>query len=491
MKKKLLRLCIGLAILVLAILFIILAKTARFTSKQISVQPASTFAVDESEAAEHLAGSLEYRTISFQDPAQFDREVFLAFQTYLENTFPLIHTGLKRETVGDFSLLYTWKGQAAGLRPILLMAHIDVVPIEPGTEDDWTYPPFEGRISEGYVWGRGAIDDKASLMGILEAVERLLKEGYQPKRTVYLAFGHDEEVGGNLGALQIAALLESRGADLDYILDEGLAIVDGILPGISQPVAMVGIAEKGYLSVELSVKVEGGHSAMPSGDSTIGILSSAIHSLVKNPMPAKISEPVAEMFGYIGPEMNFPMRMIFANPWLFGKMIKGKLASSPITNAVVRTVTSPTVFHAGVKENVLPQEARAIVNFRLLPGDSIADVMAHVKKTIKDPMIDVEALKESATEPSFVSNTRSPNFALLLKTIRQGFPDVLCAPGLMLGGSDSKHYGKLSRDIYRFVPFRIGSEDIAMAHGTNERIAVKNYGEIIDFYIRLILNSNR
>jgi len=490
MKKMKLRLCLGLAIFFLVMLSVVLIRTAQFTSKQVAVKPAAAVPIDEKISADHLARSLEFQTISFQDPAQFDHDEFLTFHQYIENTFPRVHSVLDREVVGDFSLLYTWQGQHTSLKPILLMAHMDVVPIEPGTEGDWSQPPFGGEISDGYIWGRGAIDDKASLMGLFEAVEWLLGKDYQPNRTVYLAFGHDEEVGGNHGAHHIAAILKSRGVDLEYVLDEGLAIVDGVLPGISKPVAMVGIAEKGYVSVELSAKVEGGHSAMPSGDSTIGILSSAIHKLIRNPMPTKISDPVAQMFDYIGPEMNFPMRLIFANQWLFGGMIKAKLASSPITNATVRTVTSPTVFQAGVKENVLPQEARAIVNFRLLPGDSIAEVMAHIHHTTDDSRIDIVSLKSSATEPSFVSDTGSPSFVLLLETIRQVFPDVLVAPGLMMGGSDSKHYANLSHNIYRFVPFRIGPEDIAMAHGTNERIAVTNYAEIINFYIQLIRNSN-
>lgn len=185
------------------------------------------------------------------------------------------------------------------------------------------------------------------------------------------------------------------------------------------------------------------------------------------------------------------MRLIVANLWLFRGMIKKKLASTPITNATVRTVTSPTVFHAGVKENVLPQEATAIVNFRILPGDSIADVMEHVRKTLYDPRIEITARNEWSKEPSFVSDSGSSSFSLLLRTIHEVFPDVLGAPGLMLAASDSKHYDKLSRNIYRFVPFRVGAEDIAMAHGTNERIAIKNYGEIINFYIQLIRNSNQ
>jgi len=490
MKKTLLRLCLGLAIFFLVMLSVVLVRTTQFTSKQVAVKPAAAVSIDEKISADHLARSLKFQTISFQDPAQFDHDEFLTLHQYLENTFPRVHSVLDREVVGDFSLLYTWEGQHTSLKPILLMAHMDVVPIEPGTEGDWSQPPFGGEISDGYIWGRGAIDDKASLMGLFEAVEWLLGKDYKPNRTVYLAFGHDEEVGGNHGAHHIAALLKSRDVDLEYVLDEGLAIVYGVLPGISKPVAMVGIAEKGYVSVELSAKVEGGHSAMPSGDSTIGILSGAIHKLIENPMPAKISDPVAQMFDYIGPEMNFLMRLIFANQWLFGGMIKAKLASSPITNATVRTVTSPTVFQAGVKENVLPQEARAIVNFRLLPGDSIAEVMAHIHHTTDDSRIDIVSLKSSATEASFVSDTGSPSFALLLETIRQVFPDVLVAPGLMMGGSDSKHYANLSHNIYRFVPFRIGPEDIAMAHGTNERIAVTNYTEIINFYIQLIRNSN-
>ena len=209
---------------------------------------------------------------------------FLALHEYLKETFPKVHSGLTKETINDYSLLYTWKGSDETLKPILLMAHLDVVPVEPASEADWQHPPFEGQIQDGYIWGRGALDDKAGVMGLLEAVETLLAEGFRPKRTIYLAFGHDEELGGPNGAAKIAELLLSRKVELDYVLDEGLIIANGILP-VSKPVALIGIAEKGFVSLELSVETEGGHSSMPPPNTAIGILSEAVNKLEEGQMP--------------------------------------------------------------------------------------------------------------------------------------------------------------------------------------------------------------
>ncbi|MCK4828869.1 M20 family peptidase, partial [bacterium] len=434
---------------------------------------------------------LQFQTISFKDPEQFDKKPFLSLHQYLEKTFPKVHSSLQKEVIGDFSLLFTWRGQDPELKPFLLMAHTDVVPVESGTEGDWIYPPFDGHIADGYIWGRGAMDDKASVFGILEAVEWLLEEGFQPQRTFYLAFGHDEEVGGIQGASQIAALLQSRNIELEYVLDEGLAIVDGTMLGIPKPVALVGIAEKGNISIELIVEIEGGHSSIPGQDTSIGILSRAVHRLEENPMSARMEAPTRQMFDCIGTEMKFLMQMMFANQWLFGGMLKRNLASSLVANAMIRTVTATTLFQGGVKENVLPKRARATVNFRILTGDTIVGVLEHVKMTINDPRIKVTPLREFKSEPSPVSDIDSLNFALLQRTIRQVFPEVIIAPGLGLGASDSRHYAKLSSDVYRFVPYRFAPEDISRIHGTNERISVEGYKEIIKFYIQLIRNSTQ
>jgi len=334
------------------------------------------------------------------------------------------------------------------------------------------------------------MDDKVSVLGILETVEMLLAEGFQPRRTIYLAFGHDEEVGGLNGAAKIVALLHSRGVQLEYVLEEGSAIAEGVMPGVSAPVALAGIAEKGYVSLELTVEGQGGHSSMPPTHTAVGILSTAIHNLEKNQFPTGIEGVTRKMFEYVGPEMSFGKKMVFANLWLFGPLVGRLLAASPMTNALTRTTTAATVFEGGVKENVVPTKARAIVNFRILPGDSINSVIDHVRKAADDPRIKITPLSTLLSEPSSVSDTESAAFQLLQRTIRQVYPDVVVAPWLVVGGTDSRHYAKLSANIFRFIPMRIGPGDTQRFHGTDERISVEDYEQYVRFLIQLIRNSH-
>ena len=475
----------GLVLLVAGMLM----RTVRLTSKQVRVEAAVAIEVDGLKIASNLANALKFRTISSQDSARFQAEVFLALHEYLEETFPRVHAELTREVVGDYSLLYTWKGARKDLKPILLLAHLDVVPVEPGTEDDWTYPAFAGRIAEGFIRGRGAMDFKVAVTGILEAVELMIGQGFRPQRTIHLAFGHDEEIGGKNGAVRMAELLGSRGVEPGYVLDEGLSITEGIVPEITRPVAFIGIAEKGYLSLELTVETEGGHSAMPPEETAIGILSAAIHRLERNPFPAKFEGPARRMFEYLAPEMSFPMRFASANLWLLRGFAKWQFSAKPSSNAVIRTTMAPTFFEAGVKENVLPTKARAVVNFRILNGNSISGVIDHVRETVDDSRVRIQPTGKIKSEPSPVSDIHSASFDILQRTIRQVFPGMIVAPGTVIGATDSRHYVKLSKNIYRFSPVWIRPEDIRRIHGANERISVENYEQIVRFYYQLIRNS--
>lgn len=485
LKKILFVLTAGVVLLVSALLI----NTLRFTSKQIAVQPIQPVSVDEGVVAQHLADALRFQTISYQDAKLTKGEEFLALHKYLEQTFPKLHATLAKELVGNYSLLYTWKGRDEKLKPILLMAHQDVVPVEMETLANWEQPPFEGRIAGGYIWGRGAMDDKFNLLGVMEAVEMLLGQGFQPERTIYLAFGHDEEVGGSNGATKIAELLRERNVELEYVLDEGLAITDGILPDISKPVALVGIAEKGTVSVELLVEVEGGHSSTPPPQTAIGILSAAINRLEEHQMPVSMEGVPRQMFDYVGREMPFGKRLVMANLWLFKPLVERKLSESPSTNAGIRTTTAVTIVEGGLKENVLPGRARAVVNFRILPGDSIERVISHVRETINDPRIKVNRFGFTASEPSPVSSTDATGFQMIQRTIRQLFPEVLVAPALVVGATDSRHYVRLTNNIYRFSTLRVRPEDRARLHGINERTSVKDYAGCVKFYYHLIRNS--
>ena len=483
----------GLLLLVgaglVAVALVVIFRALTLSSRQIQPIPASGIILDSKALAGRLERAVQFQTISYEDHARFDEAEFKGFQKFLEQSFPKVHAAMKKEIVGDYSLLYTLKGRDDKELPILLAAHMDVVPAELSAESNWKYPPFQGHMADGFIWGRGTLDDKESVLGILEAMEKLLQDGYVPRRTIYIAFGHDEEVGGQHGAEKIASLLNSRGVKLDYVLDEGLTITEGLVPNISKPVALIGIAEKGCLSIELSVDGEGGHSMMPPRQTAIGILSSAISKLEQNKFPARMEVPVRKMLETLSPEMPFGMRVVFANLWLFEGLVKKKLASAPRTNALVRTTAAPTIFQSGVKENILATKARAIVNYRLLPGETINKVLLNVQKTVNDPRVKIVTLEGLKSDPSNIADTESKGYKAVQQAIRQVFPQALVAPGLVIAVTDSRHYGAMTGNILHFNPIRLRSDDLQRFHGTDERILVEDYRNAVNFYAQLIRNE--
>jgi carboxypeptidase PM20D1 len=464
------------------------AVTARYESAQPPVQLAPQVAIPNG-AAERLAGSLRIRTISSEDSAAFDTDAFGALHQYLQAAFPRVHAQLRRETVGTHSLLYTWQGSDSSLNPILLIGHLDVVPVETGTQERWQQDPFGGRIVDGFIWGRGAIDNKSAVLGTLEAVEMLLIEGFRPVRTVYLASGHDEEVGGAAGAREIAALLKARGVELEMVLDEGGVIGEGILPGISEPVALVGIAEKGFVTIELSARVAGGHSSLPPRQSAVGILSAAVARLEETQMGARLEGPTRQLFDRIGPRLPTIQRAVFANLWLTTPLVLRSLEGSPTTNAMVRTTTAPTIFQAGTKDNVLPSHARAVINFRILPGDTVASVVEHVRRVVDDSRVEVKTVGRFSAEPSAVSSTDSESYRTLERTIRRVFPDAIVAPYLVVVVTDARYYSGLSRNVFRFLPLRLTQRDLERMHGIDERMGIREYEAAIRTYRQLVVQA--
>ncbi len=445
-------------------------------------------AVDESAAAQRLAGALRIATVTHNERDRVDWSRWPLLHDHLARAYPGVHRGLTRETVSDYSLLYTWAGSDANAKPILLLAHQDVVPIEPGTEDSWKQPPFAGVISDGFVWGRGALDDKASLSAQLEAVELLLAQGFQPKRTVYFAFGHDEEIGGQQGAVKLAELLAVRGVMAEFSLDEGGVLTQGVIAGVSKPVAGVATAEKGYVSYRLIARDEGGHSSRPPKTSAIGRLARAVAQLEKNQRPARLAPPVDDMLLRLAPEFPFARRLALANLWLFRPLVARQMADGRITNALVRTTTAPTLFNAGIKDNVLPTEASAVVNFRVLPGESVAGVEAHLRQVIDDAQIEVAPL-DFSSEPSPVADPTTPAFRALERTVNQMFPEAIVTTGLVIGATDNRHYGAVREARYNFLPVIITEEDLTRVHGANERIATSDYARMIRFYVQLLRNT--
>lgn len=487
--RKLFRLLSRLLLFAIVIIAGVMGtKTVGFSSKQIPMESITCEAVDPM-AIERFAQALRIPTISYED--HIDSSAFSALDSFIQKTYPLVDSLLEKKTINLFSYSFKWPGRNPKLNPVLLIAHLDVVPVPENDLAAWEEDPFGGKIRDGYLWGRGALDDKNSIFGLLEAVEALLKEDYNPERTLYLAFGHDEEVGGNMGAIALADYYKKEGIKFEYVLDEGQMIIENAIAGLDPPLAMIGIAEKGYTTLELVAQLEdGGHSSMPPTETAIGILSKAIHSLQQNPFPAKIDGAVDLMFQHIGPEMAIPNKIIFANLWLTESLVLNQLGQDFAANAMIRTTTAPTILKAGVKDNVLPTEAAAKINFRILPGENPQTVADYVRKTIADDRIKVvEGNPELSESPSLVSDPGAFGYQVIQKTIQQVFPGVIVSPSLVIAATDSRHYKTVSDQIYRFMPIQLAKDELKGLHGINERISVENFGKMICFYQQLIKNS--
>ena len=478
---------IVVGVLSLLLCSIIAVKTATYPSRQMKVEPAPVVEVSSFAAARRLSESIRLRTISFQDRKRVDLSAFHELHAMLERAYPKTHQALRREKLAELSLLYTWQGKDKSLKPILLLAHQDVVPVAPGTERNWRQAPFSGAIKDGYVWGRGSLDDKLSVLGWLEAVEMLLTSGFQPKRTVLLAFGHDEEIGGR-GAKAIARELRRRKIRPWFVLDEGSLIADGIIPALGRPGALFGIAEKGYATLRIIARGGGGHSSMPPPHTAAGVLAKAIARLEAHPMPASLAGVVEQQFDYLGPEMGMGMRLPLANRWLFRGLIRSKMEKLTSANAQLRTTMAVTMLQGSPKENVLPETATATINFRIKPGQTLRGVESYVKAVV-GKSIEVEVLP-GASEPTPVSPIDSDSFRLMQKSVQQVFPRAVFAPALVIATTDARHYVGLSPNVYRFLPVPFEKADLKRLHGTNERIKIEDYTNLIRFYRQVLLNAS-
>ncbi len=485
--------------LFLAVLFVVMVLAAVCVVRTLRLRPAGKrsslvphIAIDEAGAVERLAGAIRIQTIS-EPLAPSDEPAMATFQAYLEAKFPRVHTAAKRELVDDGTgtgaLLFTWQGSDPSLAPLLLMGHMDVVPVDPTSLNRWKHPPFSGDVADGYIWGRGASDDKAAVLAVLEAAETLLGQGFTPRRTVIFAFGDDEENDGH-GAEHLAALLQSRGVHPEAVMDEGGFVARNIVPGVAGDVALISIAEKGIASVQLQANAPGGHSSRPPRDTAIGRVSGALVRLEKNQMSARITPAAAQMLDALAPQMSFVSRLVVANRWLLEPLLKLSLEQTPSGNALIRTTTALTMFNAGVKDNVLPTQATAVANFRILPGDTVQNVLNHVRTVTADPGVAVTLYPSASGEPSPISPTDSDGYKLLSRTVQEFFPDAPVTPNLLVARTDSVHYYQLTPNVYRFFPAIRDEEDVAAVHGINERISVENYLRAAQFMAAIMQDAS-
>lgn len=479
------------------------ASEQEFSSMQMKNVEKVEVKVDLDGAAKRLSKAVTFKTISNQDRNDFDAKAFTDYHAYLEKSYPKVHAKLKKEVLGEprpYSLLYTWEGTDPTLQPALFYAHQDVVPVPADSRDQWKADPFAGTIKDGYIWGRGSLDDKNQIHAILEAAEMKITEGWQPSRTLYFVFGQDEEVGGPEGARYIADVLEKRGIErFAFVMDESAPITPGIFPGIKENTALIGIAQKGFISLELSINGIGGHSSMPPEESNIGIVAEAITKLEKAQFPYRIHPAVRAQYRYMGPELDK------ANQPLYSAVAFGKdgevtpleqefidlMSKNELTRAMIHTTIAVTMFNAGIKDNVLPPTAAAIVNFRPMPGDTPEVIIAHVKKAIADERIEIKDISAS-TPATNVANAGGPGYKMLEKTIRQTWGnDLIVSPFFVVGGSDSKHFQARSfaPDVYTMTAIQLeNTEEFKGFHGVNERILVKEYGRSIGFFYTLFNN---
>lgn len=470
--KKILR---YFGLLLLLLVAVVLIRTLMFSAVKQENIDQITVEVDGARLTQNMSEAIKFKTISTGDSATQDYQPFLDFTAWLETTYPQVHQTLKLQKVAEHTLLFKWQGSNGSLKPILLTAHYDVVPVVPGSESDWHYPPFNGTVADGYVWGRGAMDDKSAVVVMLEATTKLIKEGFTPQRSIYLSFGHDEEIGGMQGAKGVAELLKAQGVQLEWSIDEGSFIGNGVFPGLDKPLAAINVAEKGSVSFDLVATGPGGHSSIPANELPIDILAMALVNLRKAPLPGGmegISEQMVDGIGRSGP---FSVKILVANKWLFAGVLDRELSKSRTGNALLRTTTAPTILRSGVKTNVIAPSATATVNFRLHPRDTAASVKEHIINAVGDQRVEVKAHGEGmSTLASKVSSTQSDGYKIITKVARQVFGDIVVVPGITLGGTDSKHYSLVADDSYRFQFMLVMPEDIAGFHGTNERVFIDN-----------------
>ena len=471
-------------VLVAGVVLVVVIRTFRLPRKQIEASSEAPDAVD-AEATERFAQALRIRTVTKRDPEALDDAAFEALYEHLETAFPRVHQTLTVETVNTWSRLLTWPGTDPSLDPIVLMAHVDVVPVAADAETTWTHPPFAGTIADGYVWGRGALDDKASAIALFEAAETLIRQDVAPRRTIHLAIGHDEEVGGTQGARAVAERITADGTTPAFVLDEGGAITDGALPDVDRPVAVIGVAEKGYLSVELEASGPGGHSSVPPDRTSIDVVLEAVRRVRDRPLPASLEGVTGQTFDYVAPEMSLPIRAAFANQWLTRPLLTWALSRRDVTDASIRTTMVPTILDAGVKDNVVPSTARAVVNVRILPRQSVDAVLDHLRSMLSDLPITLSLGQNS--EPTPVSDPESRWFAMIHRTLREVAEEpLIVAPYLVPGTTDSRYYAPHCDHVYRFAPFRLTPDDRERIHGVDERIAVDGYQRMVQFYASLM-----
>ena len=466
-----------------ALILVIIVRALLFVPKKREQLKAPAVSINVEKAAHDLSEMIKCKTISDTDKSLEDESEFLKFEHLLPELFPLIHEKCEFEKIGDRALLFRWHGKSSDA-PTVLMSHYDVVSVN---EDAWEKPAFSGIIENGVLWGRGTLDTKGTLNGILQAAEKLIGEGFVPKNDIYFAFGGDEEINGH-GAIDIVELFKSRGIEPGLVLDEGGAVVNNVVPGVKSPTALIGIAEKGMANIEYTVRGGGGHASSPNTVTPIGRLSRACVRMEKHPLEYNLASPAAQFFDNVCRHSTFPFKLIFANMWCFGPLLDlvGRLSGGEL-NAMMRTTTAFTQMQGSKGANVIPPHAYMVSNHRIADGETVESLHRRIVKIVNDDKVEVKVLM--GVNPSRISSTECEGWDRLCEATAQSWQDAIVSPYYMLACSDSRAWGVISDKVYRFSAMALSKEERGTIHGNNERVPLSTIAKTVEFYVRLMSKS--
>ncbi len=466
--------------LVLAFFGVLLFRTYKFTPKENAQIIEEEIDFNKEKAVENLQKLVRFKTVSYRDSYMEDDTQFDGFVKALPKLYPNVFKNCKMKKLKDRALLIRWEGKKSEF-PSVMMAHYDVVPVN---EEMWEKDPFEAILEDGVLWGRGTLDTKATVNGILSAAEKLIADGFVPEHDIYFAFSGGEEINGK-GAVNIVDFFEKNNIELGLVVDEGGAVVEGVFPGVSAPCGLIGIAEKGMLDVKYTCRSQGGHASAPKPNSPVVSLAEACQKIEERPFKMHLTEPVVKMFDTLGRHSNFLYRMIFANLWCFAPVLDllCKIQGGEL-NALMRTTVAFTQMQGSKASNVIPPEASLVSNIRLNPQDNMESAVEYLKKTVDNENIEITALH--GMNPSRISVTDCEAWDKVACAVASTWKGAIVSPYLMVQCSDSRHYGRISDKVYRFSAMDLTSEERATIHGNNEKIRVETIHKAVEFYIRLM-----
>jgi len=465
---------------VAALLLVIILRTLLFTPRKEAPVAASPVTFDRERTVTALQELVRCKTVSYRDASLEDDKEFVRLIELLPTLYPRVFATCTFTQLPDRALLFRWAGASADA-PAVLMAHYDVVPVN---EESWDKPPFAAVLEDGVLWGRGTLDTKVTFNGILSAAEHPIGEGFTPQQDIYFAFSGGEEING-AGAVHIVDYLQEQGIDPALVLDEGGAVVENVFPGVTVPCGMVGIAEKGLMDVEYTVRSGGGHASAPKPRTPVDTLARACVRLVQHPFKAHLTPPVAAMFDTLGRRSTFLYRMIFANLWLFMPVLDTICKKSGgELNALMRTTVAFTQMTGSAATNVIPPKASLVSNIRLNPADTVDSALETLRRTVGDATVEIRALH--GTDPSRISRIDCDGYRRVAAAVAATWKGCVVSPYLMVQCSDSRHYGRISDKVYRFSAMDLTAEERATIHGNNERIRVETIHRAVEFYIRLM-----